>query len=449
MALAFIMYLCALGLVARWGYLRTHNRSDFLVGGRKLSYWVTALSAHASDMSSWLFLGLPAAVFLRGLNEAWVAVGLVLGMALVWTFVAPRIRCLSEHTGSVTLPHFFQKLLAPNQRMVQVVASGASLFFFVFYVASGFKGIGILSAWSFGWDHWVGVVIGALVIMGYTILGGFMMVAWTDAFQAVFLLIMIVLVPLVAWWSGRLPSFELGPLSFDQGWITAVSWGLGYFGMPHILTKFMAIDDPRSIPKACCLGLLWQITALLASVTCGLIAGHILTQVNAESFFLDLISELFSPFVLGLTLCAIIAATVSTIDSQIIVSATTLSSDLLPQGEKSGLSRVRLSILVITVLGAAIAIFSEQSLYEIVRYAWAGQGATFGPLMIGILFFKLGPYASICSMVTGAVVAALWPIYGSFFQDQAMIPAFTLAAVVLLVGSRVELGDSFGRRLKS
>lgn len=442
MAIAFIVYFIVLGVVCRFAYRKHLDKNDFMVGGRQLSYWVTALSAHASDMSSWLFLGLPAAIYTSGLKEASAAVGLVTGMAIVWHTLAPKIRQLSEENSVVTLPQFYQSLIAPSGRAVQKAAAGASIFFFIFYIASGLKGLGTLCAWGLGWPIWVGVVLCAAIICAYTFIGGFLMIAFADAFQAIFLLIVIVSVPAAAWFTSPQVAWnwDLGDLSLWTSVEVAFTWGLGYFGMPHILSKFMAIDDPNHIPKAKKLGLAWQTLALSSAVAIGLVASSFtLESTNPDEMFLQLISQLFPPFVIGLVVCAVMAATISTIDSQVIVAATSLAGDLV--GRDVRVSGVRRAIIVVTALGAVIAVSSNRSLHEIVRYAWVGQGATFGPLTLFSLYTRVGQISATLAMMTGAIMAAVWPIFGGEILESAMIPAFAAATGVLLIGSWLENGS--------
>jgi len=448
-ALAFVIYTSVLIAIGLYSYRQTHNASDFLVGGRHVGYVVTALSAHASDMSSWLFFGFPAAVYLNGIGECWAAIGLLCGMWATWHFVAPRLRKKTEESKSVTLSHFFAHASGDKRGLVSKVSAGASLFFFLFYIASGLKGVGTLLFAVFGLPQLIGVFLAVFVVVTYTTMGGYLAVAMTDAFQAVFLLFMIILVPVVTFLNLpaaapalTTPHWTLMPtLSYAtvlQAFTTALAWGIGYCGMPHVLTKFIGIDSVKNVKKAQYVGLAWQTIALCAAASIGLVARYyfVTPPANTEHIFIILVTKLFSPLAAGFILCAILAATISTLDSQVIVSATIITKDVAHASPRTQVWFMRISILLLSLCAAGIALCSEQSLYEIVRYAWSGLGSTFGPLVIASLYFpRLTPAGALAGMGGGALTAAVWPSFASVLVDAPMIPGFFIGALLLVTTS--------------
>ena len=432
---AFALYLCALICIGLYSYSRIQDSSDFLLGGRGINYVVTALSAHASDMSSWLFFGLPAAIYFHGVTECWAPVGLLLGMWATWHFIAPRLRTASEQLKSVTLTHFLAKSAHARSHTLIVFSSLLLVFFFLFYLAAGLKGIGIVLEFAFGIPSVTGIVISAVVVMLYTMLGGYLAVALTDAFQAVFLLCMIILVPVITWLNIPSDSItdiiashtQLVPTFSWVGITTALGWGLGYCGMPHVLTKFMSIDSVKNMKKAQYVGLFWQLIALSSSAAIGLLAQSYFSSPpsSGEHLFMVLVTDQFTPLLAGFVLCAILAATISTLDAQLIVCATVITRDLCqPRSSTAQVRITRASIALLSTLAVLIAVQETQTLYEIVRYAWSGLGATFGPLMIMSLYARahLTERKAVFGMLAGGLTAALWPHYGSCITHAPLIP---------------------------
>ncbi|MBI2602430.1 MAG: sodium/proline symporter [Deltaproteobacteria bacterium] len=448
---AFAVYGLVLVSIGVVSYRRDQKADDFLIGSRKISYWVTALSAHASDMSSWLFLGFPVAIYTIGISEAWVAVGLLLGMALTWKFVAPRLRISTEETGSITLSHFFSARVGDQTRLISLTAAFASLFFFTFYIASGLQGMGTVLEALFGIPMLGGVLLSALLVIVYTTLGGYMTVAFTDAFQAVFLLLAILVVPIFAFFS--LPDgmtigdgFTFGEAhSVSQAVKVALNWGLGYFGMPHVLTKFMGIRKAEELKKSMRLGLAWQFLALSAAVSIGIL-GWVFFKDRLEVpqyLFLNMVNQLFSPLAAGFIFCGVVAATLSTVDSQIIVSASVVTKDIVNAlTERRSMLSSRLSIVCQTSIAAVITLTNSQSVYEIVRYAWSGQGSTFGPIVLCSLYYRgLTKWGAFAGMTSGALLAALWPLTGWVFADAPMIPGFFGSLGVIFLVSKFTRGN--------
>lgn len=439
-ALAFGIYLSALIGIGLYAYSRAQSSSAFLLGNRGINFWVTALSTHASDMSSWLFFGLPAAIYAYGTGECWAPVGLVLGMWATWQFVAPRLRVATEKSKSMTLTHFLSHAAHAKGHTLIVLSSLLLVFFFIFYLAAGLKSIGTVFELTFGVNYLVGVCIGAIVVMLYTMLGGYVAVALTDAIQGGFLLIMLLLVPIVTWYN--LPAEKLATIGtqfsftphFSASGIfsaltTALGWGLGYCGLPHVLTKFMSIDSVKNMKKAQYVGVTWQILALGAATSIGLLARayFAVPPASGEQLFMRIVTEQFTPLLAGFVFCAVLAATISTLDAQLIVCATIITRDLYqPRNGTAQVRLTRISIALLTGLAVMIAASNTQTLYEIVRYAWSGLGATLGPLVLCSLFARrmLTPHGAIVGMLAGGITAGLWPLSGLALADAPLVPGF-------------------------
>ena len=450
LAIPFVLYGMMLFWIGCANYHHTIDESEFHIGGRQINFWITAISAHASDMSSWLFLGFPVVVYMNGLSECWVAVGLFCGMWFNWQFVAPRIRRLSEQTQTVTLPSLLSSLTKDTSNWVKRVTCLACLFFFLFYIAAGLKGIGSLLELLFGCPLLYGILLSAFIISFYVMMGGVLAVATADAFQGLFLLASIVLVPLALMYQlwmldidvmadifGGMSRLSMEAVSnWQQGGTTILAWGLGYLGMPHILNKFMSIDDHRQLRKSKYLGLSWQFVALSASASIGLLASHYFSHHvgHGETVFIDIVRYLFSPFIAGFVFCAILSATISTIDSQVMVSATSLVKDLLEIKVTSSVFWTRVFIFLMMLVSSTIALLSQESLHQIVMYAWSGQGSTFGPLVLFVLCgANINSRSAVLAMLVGAFVAAIWPYTGYVFHMTPMIPGFFFGSMILMI----------------
>src|SRR3989339_365654 len=343
---AFIAYFALLLGVGFYFYHKNKNQGDFALGGRKLNYWVTAISAQASDMSDWLFMGFPGAIYAQGLIEIWTAVGLVFFMFLTWHYIAPRFRTATEHTNSETLPSFLQKKFNGATNTIRVIGGLLGLYFFVFYIAANLVGLGRIFETAFNINYHHGIIIGLAITLTYTLLGGLMAIAWSNLFQGLFLLIAILIVPFYAMYQvGGLTSVItdlvqqqgsqfLSCLSTEKSLLSIffgiTSWGLGYFGQPHILISFMSIDNVSNMKKAKYVGISWQILVLTAAILVGVVGKAFIhpALVNQELVFISIVQTLFTPFLAGLILCAMLAATISTINTQSLISASLITHDL-------------------------------------------------------------------------------------------------------------------------
>lgn len=451
---AFFLYALALISIGIISYKQARSSDEFLLANRSLSYWVTAISAHASDMSSWLFIGLPAALYDKGFTELWTPLGLLAGMWATWHYIAPRLRTKTEEYDVYTLSSFFSVVTKDTDGWVIRISGYATLFFFLFYIASGLKGIGTVLENVFSLSPLIGIPLAGSIVVIYTLLGGYVAVAMTDFFQGIFLLIMLLSVPLMVFFN--LPAHHTAPhilhlitqkstlfsyTDIPSYLLIGASWGLGYVGMPHVLTKFMGIDSVKEMKKAQYVGMSWQLLTLTAASITGLLsicffAGQV---IESESIFTHLTLNLFSPFIAGLVLCAILAATISTVDSQILVAATVIAKDFfgyLPS--QTVLLISRLSIVGMTIGGAIIALFSHESLYFMVKYAWSGLGSTFGPLVISCLYDPvITRNGALCGMLTGALVSTLWPYLGIGMHDNPLIPGFLSGLIMITFVSRL------------
>jgi sodium/proline symporter len=449
--ISFALYLSILIGVGIYGYQKNKGNLNGDTHPRTINYWVTALSAHAADMSIWLFFGLPGAIYFNGLSECWVVVGLIGGMWATWHFVAPKLRVASETTKSTTLTNFLCTTAGDTKGYLTLVSSCLLLFFFLFYIAVGFSGIGTILMFTFSIPHWLGIIASAIFVTGYVSLGGYATVAFIDAFQGFFLSCMIVLIPLITAWklaaTGALSltslstSLPLQSITLTAGLATACNWGLGYIGMPSILTKFMSIDSVKNMKKAQYVGLSFQAIALTAAMAVGLLARLYFTTPPASSqqLFLRLIIEQCIPLIAGFVLCALLAATISTLDSQLIVCASVISHDICKSaGTRYEKIITSLGIAAITGIAAGIALLSTSTLHEIVRYAWSGLGCTFGPLVLMSLYApkRLTTTGALAGILLGGGSAALWPYYGPFLTSTPLVPGFSIGLISMYLLSQ-------------
>jgi sodium/proline symporter len=449
--ISFALYFSILIGVGLYGYKKNAQSSATGSPQRTINYWITALSAHAADMSIWLFFGLPGAIYFNGVTECWTVLGLIGGMWATWHFVAPKLRVASEKTKSTTLTHFLCTTADDTQGYLTIVSSCLLLFFFLFYIAVGFSGIGTILAFTFNIPHWLGIMASACFVTAYVSLGGYATVAFIDAFQGFFLSLMIILIPLItAWklaatgalsWTNLTLSAPLASIPYTSGIATACNWGLGYIGMPSILTKFMSIDSVKNMKKAQYVGLSFQAIALTAAMAVGLLARlyFITPPASSQQLFLRLVVEQCMPLVAGFVLCALLAATISTLDSQLIVCASVLSHDIFKSsGSRHEKLITRLGITAITGLAACIALSSTSTLHEIVRYAWSGLGCTFGPLVLMSLYApqRLTTTGALAGILLGGGSAALWPYYGPFLTSAPLVPGFSIGLISMYLLSR-------------
>ena len=456
----FGLYLLLMLGIGYYSMTRTKNNEDFIIGGRSLGPVTTAISAGASDMSSWLLLGLPGAVFAAGLVDGvWISLGLILGAYCNWYVVAPRLRAYSEKLNAVTLPTYLSNRFDDDSKILKIVSAVVILFFFTLYVASGLKGGTLLFAHSFGASEQTALIITTLVVVSYTFLGGYMAVCWTDLIQGLLMLTALAFCFILAFvaiaGSGvDIASVNPKAFSFSTSWLTGASlmaWGLGYFGQPHILARFIGISSVEAVPKARRIGMSWMTLCLILSVTIGLIGiGYNeispLTGVtgpdgNKERIFLALVSALFHPVFAGFVLAAVLAAVMSTADSQLLVLTSALTEDLPffnKFDEKQTAWISRFGVVGFALIAYLITSTTGGTILAMVGYAWGGFGAAFGPLIILSLVWKgTTKYGALAGMIVGAVTIFVVKNYvkieGEYFYE--LLPGFILAFIAIVLVS--------------
>lgn len=452
----FFGYFLVLILIASLSYRKQRSDKDFLIGNRSLNFWLTALSAHASDMSSWLFLGYPSLIFTTGLFSSWAAIGLTVGMFLNWHFIAPKIRTVTEQMESLTLSSYFEARFSDLSGRIRLVSAAMSVLFFTFYISSGLVGMGVLVESLFGMNYLFGISIGLFIVMVYVFMGGYRTVAWIDLFQGFFLLGVIVFIPtyLFVSFGGIDPVMhavkaknlstslfpDFSPKTFWQILMTAAGWGLGYFGQPHILTKFMGIRKVEEMSKAKYLGISWQAIALAAATMVGLLGIYVFPQglADPEQVILNIVKTTLAPFFAGLVLCAILAATTNVMAAQILVVASNLSEDFYKRvfrrhATSNELLWVsRLSVVFISFVGFAIAFFKISTIYRLVLYSWSGLGASFGPLLILSLYRKnINKYGAFSGILVGGLAAAIWPYFDTLYKLE--IPSLVVGFILSFI----------------
>lgn len=460
--LALLIYLLALLSIGIFSAKKSRSSSNFILGNRGLGYWVAAISANASDMSVWLFMGLPMVVYKEGLFHIWTAVGLIVFMFLNWHFVAKKLRKATEKYDSLTLFTFFERRLGQSARSIRIIGAIFATLFLTIYISAGITGMGYLFESIFGLNYTIGCTTSIFVIMAYLSLGGFTAICYTDFAQGIFLLVVITLVPALVFF-GPVPHAHniaalnealakpIIPRDLNQlfsALTLAFGWGLGYFGQPHILNKFMAIKNPDDLVKSKWIGTLWQILALGAAILSGLAALYFFDEPhhNPELIFVDMVKFIFNPFFASLILCAILAATLSTVDSQVLVVASVAGEDFYAAllkdkaPDKKILLVSRLAAVATCLVALIIALFKISSIFELVYYCWVGIGSSFGPLVIASLYFKrLTKNAALAGMIVGGLVGTFWILLG--FSISAALPGFLSGLITIWAVSRFSFKD--------
>lgn len=459
----FIAYLVLILVLGVKAYQQTHDLGDYLLGGRRLGAIVTALSVGASDMSGWLLLGLPGAIYLAGISEIWIGIGLTVGAYFNWLLVAKPLRQFSQHANnSLTLPDYFENRFHDASRVLRVLSAFVILLFFTFYTASGLVGGAILFENSFGLSYSTALYVGAFIIVSYTFIGGFLAVAWTDAVQAILMLLALIIAPVaVITNSGgvtevvdTIEEVNANGTSLFTGltllsFASLFAWGLGYFGQPHILARFMAAEKPEKLVSARRIAMSWMVVVLAGSVATGMAGIAYFADSpleNPETVFIALSQSLFNPWVAGVITAAILSAIMSTIDSQLLVSSSVISEDFYrvfvrpDANEKELLLVSRLAVVGIACLALIIANDRESGVLDLVSYAWAGFGAAFGPVVVFSLFWRqMTALSAIIGMSLGAITVVIWSnISGGIFDLYEIVPGFVLASLGIVVVSLVK-----------
>ena len=459
---AIILYFVAILTIGIFSFSRKQNSSDFIIGNRSMNYWLTALAAHASDMSSWLFMAYPAMIFIFGLNKIWIAAGLILCMYCNWQFIAPKIRIATEKSNSLTFFSYLEHRFHDKSGLLRIFTALICFIFYTIYISAGLVGLGLLVSSLFPLSfHWA-VFVSIILALPYVLIGGYRTLAWLDLFQGLFLMIIIVCVPYllfatVGGMAGIKKSAAIHEISlqimpnlslrgvFEVGLI-ALGWGLGYFGQPTIITKFMGIKDPSKIAKSKYVGMSWMLISLIAATFVGLIGIPFFngTLENPEMIFIDMVKSSFHPFFIGLILCAVFAASINVMCSQILVVCSTLTEDIYKKifrnaaSSKELLLVSRLGVLFISLLAFLIAYFKISSIYSLVLYSWSGLGASFGPLLIFSLYSKKPDKRSAwAGIIAGSCSSAVWPWFNSkfAFNLDPIIVGFSLSSLSILTSS--------------
>jgi len=468
--ISLALYFIVMLLIGLYAYKKsTSDVAGYMLGGRSLSPSVAALSAGASDMSGWMLMGLPGAMYITGLSSIWIAIGLVLGAFVNYLVVAPRLRTYTEIANdSITLPDFFENRFNDKSRLLRIVSSLVIVVFFTLYTSSGIVAGGKLFESSFGLNYEIGLYVTAGVVVAYTLFGGFLAVSLTDFVQGCIMFVALVLVPVVA-------VNEVGGIAEMQssieainpellnlfsgvsviGIISAMAWGLGYFGQPHIIVRFMAIRSVKDMPTARRIGMSWMIVAIIGAMATGFagiayVAKTGLKLDDAETIFIVLSQLLFSPLIAGFLLAAILAAIMSTISSQLLVTSSSLTGDFYQAflhkdaSEKQLVLVGRISVLLVALVAIYLAYDRDSSILSLVSNAWAGFGAAFGPVVIGCLYWKgMTRNGALAGIISGAVTVLIW-IYAPLTIDgqslsawmYEIVPGFIVCSLAIYLVSK-------------
>ncbi|MCM3003244.1 sodium/proline symporter PutP [Priestia koreensis] len=439
----------------------TDDVSGYMLGGRGLGPAVTALSAGAADMSGWMLMGLPGAMFKDGVSSLWIAVGLLIGAYLNYLLIAPRLRTYTEVANdSITIPDYFENRFNDTSRILRTVSAVVIIVFFTLYISSGLVSGGRLFQSSFGLDYKWGMILTAAVVIAYTLFGGFLAVSLTDFVQGVIMFVALVLVPIVAFTDvgGVKTSFtiikDVNPalLNFFEGTtvigiVSLLAWGLGYFGQPHIIVRFMAITSIKEIRSARRIGIGWMAVSIVGAMLTGLVGISYYNQngmslKDPETIFIEFSHILFHPLITGFLLSAILAAIMSTISSQLLVTSSGLTEDIYKTffrrqaTDKELVFFGRLSVLVVAVIGILMSLTPSKTILDLVGYAWAGFGSAFGPAVLLSLFWKrMTKWGALSGMIVGAATVLIWVNAGLSPKLYEMIPGFFLSLIAVIVVS--------------
>ncbi len=461
----FIVYLIMMLSIGVYAYQRTKNSSDYFLGGRSLGPWPAALSAGASDMSGWLLLGLPGYAYAAGLEAFWLAGGLLVGTWANWLLVAKRLRTYSVTTDSLTLPEFLSRRFNDRSKLIQTISAFFILLFFLFYTSSGLVAGGKLFETVFGIDYSVAVVIGTICVVSYTLFGGFLAVSWTDLVQGLLMAAALLVVPFAALEGGfdklntELTNINPELLTIWNGVdgkplsaiaiISLVAWGLGYFGQPHILARFKASRTNRELTTARRIAVIWSGLSMFGAMLVGVVGLVYITNhptlvlEDGEKIFMLLVNAIFHPVIAGILLAAILAAIMSTADSQLLVSSSALAEDFYKQVFKTEASseeivRVgRLAVIILSIIALILALTPDSSVLGLVSYAWAGFGAAFGPaLVLSLYWSRMNRNGALAGILVGGVTIVIWKqLSGGWFDVYEIVPGIILSSIAIVAVS--------------
>lgn len=460
MLVTFLVYILGMILIGLIAYRATNNFDDYILGGRRLGSVVTALSAGASDMSGWLLMGLPGAIFLSGISESWIAIGLTIGAYLNWKWVAGRLRVHTEvNHNALTLPDYLTHRFEDNSKLLRVISAIVILIFFTIYCASGIVAGARLFESTFGMSYETALWVGAAATILYTFIGGFLAVSWTDTVQASLMIFALILTPMMVIFTvGGIESSMLvisaqNPANLDMmkgldliAILSLLGWGLGYFGQPHILARFMAADSHHIIHKARRISMTWMILCLTGTIAVGFFgiayfanhpdqAGRV--SQNGERVFIELAMLLFNPWVAGVLLSAILAAVMSTLSCQLLVCSSAITEDLYKAFLRKKASQRELvwvgrgMVLLVALVAIALATNPENRVLGLVSYAWAGFGAAFGPVvLISVLWPRMTRNGALAGMLVGAITVIIWKQH-AWLNLYEIIPGFLFGCLTI------------------
>ncbi|MBS0895003.1 sodium/proline symporter PutP [Tatumella sp. JGM130] len=466
LVVTFIIYIFGMLLIGFFAWRSTKNFDDYILGGRKMGSLVTALSAGASDMSGWLLMGLPGAIFLAGISESWIAIGLLIGAWFNWKIIAGRLRVHTEyHNNALTLPDYFSSRFEDNSKLLRVISAVIILVFFTIYCASGIVAGARLFESTFGMSYETALCAGATATIIYTFLGGFLAVSWTDTVQAGLMIFALILTPVIVIFAvGGIPDALAVIEAHGSGFtnlfnrmdfiaiVSLLGWGLGYFGQPHILARFMAADSHRSMHAARRIGMTWMVLCLAGAVAVGFFGiayfdnnPALATAVNqnGERIFIELAKILFNPWIAGVLLSAILAAVMSTLSCQLLVCSSALTEDFYKAflrkhaGQQERVWVGRLMVLLVAIIAILLARDPDNKVLGLVSYAWAGFGAAFGPVvLLSVCWKQMTRNGALAGMIAGAVTVIVWKQF-ALFGLYEIIPGFIAGLLAIVIFSSI------------
>ena len=458
-SIVFVVYLAFMLGIGVYFFVKSKDggEKDYFLGGRQMGPWVSALSAGASDMSAWVLMGLPASIYAFGIGQAWVAIGLAIGYAISWTVEAPRLRRFTiVANDSITVPQYLTNRFVSKSKALQIICAIIFLAAYTIYAASSMKACGTLFHTVIGIDATLAMYLAAAIIVGYTFLGGFSAVCWTDFFQGMLMLAALLIAPIFALivikGGGAAESVADLPANYwnlFSSWkdiVSGLGWGLGYFGMPHIIVRFMSVRSDKDLKKSAKIGITWNVLIVIFSVAAGCIGHLLLGEISDSStVFIQMVRMLFPALISGVLLSAILAASMSTADSQLLASASAFASDVykpvLRKGKASDKEMLwagRFVVLAISVIAVLIASNPNSgTIMGLVENAWGLFGAAFGPAIMLSLFWKRFNFeGAIAGIVTGAVVDVLWLLCLSSTGIYEIIPGTIAGLIAAIIVSR-------------
>jgi sodium/proline symporter len=460
--ISFAIYIFGMLAIGVYFYYRTQNISDYVLGGRGLNPVVAALSAGASDMSGWLLLGLPGLMYTTGVSGSWIAIGLTIGAFFNWQYIAKPLRVFTEKMDdSITIPGFLANRYKNGN--LRIVSAIIILVFYTLYASSGLVGGAKLFEATFHLDYNIALITGTIVIVSYTFLGGYNAVSWTDFFQGTLMMLALIVVPIVVIadagsLSNVIQAIKMINSDYLDIWrgttiigiLSLLAWGLGYFGQPHILVRFMSINKPENVKTAKYIGMSWMIISIIGSLMVGFfgiayISAHNVDLQDSEKIFITLSQLLLNPWIAGFILAAILAAIMSTIDSQLLVSSACLTRDIYEKAIKQDASDKELvwigraTVIAIALIAFYISTDQNSTVLSLVAYAWAGFGAAFGPAIILSLYNRnTSAIGAIAGMIIGAITVLIWKqLRGGLFDLYELLPGFIFAFIGILVFSKL------------